>query len=539
MIKGTTWTGDYSRFSFDETKNYLMVLKERGVPLLDDEVNLIQEMTFTYLRRLTLATLGDGCFDLGFKIVERVGVANSFVVTAGRAVRDGWMVNCATNTNYESQPVAPPSLVTPGVTRIDNVYLDIYYDEINGTEDANSIDPTLGVQVGCRLKLNWRVLVAEGTSVPADGLDANDVFHWRYKIATLNRTSSSMITAAMIVDNRRTIKVPTADGNMQTNLNSDMLDGYHANAGAVAATIPVRGGDGKIIGAITGDAATLGGNPPGNNTGNVPVSNGTRCVNLNADLLDGKHSSEFSQPGHTHPGTDVTSKVATAGTADSSGDSDKLDGQHGAYYQDASNLTAGTLPDGRFPAVLPIASGANLTLVNADRLDGYHASDIPLLWPIPVGCIHAFAGPSDKIPTGWLVCNGQEVNRSEYAALFAVIGVLHGSTSGTTFKVPDVRGVFIRGLDQGRTSDPDSNRTVGSYQADTIQNFTGQIGTNTYGAGLATGVFTNNGVSYSTYNSAAGAAGGNTVNFSPASAGARVSVETRPKNLALIHIIKA
>jgi len=46
-------------------------------------------------------------------------------------------------------------------------------------------------------------------------------------------------------------------------------------------------------------------------------------------------------------------------------DADLLDGQHGAFYQNAGNLNAGTLPDARFPATLPAASGANLTALNA------------------------------------------------------------------------------------------------------------------------------------------------------------------------------
>ena len=49
---------------------------------------------------------------------------------------------------------------------------------------------------------------------------------------------------------------------------------------------------------------------------------------------------------------------------------DQLDGQHGAYYQDASNLNAGTIPDARFPATLPAASGANLTSLPAGNLTG-------------------------------------------------------------------------------------------------------------------------------------------------------------------------
>lgn len=44
-------------------------------------------------------------------------------------------------------------------------------------------------------------------------------------------------------------------------------------------------------------------------------------------------------------------------------DADKLDGQHGAFYQTATNLNAGTVPDARFPATLPAISGVNLTVL--------------------------------------------------------------------------------------------------------------------------------------------------------------------------------
>lgn len=43
------------------------------------------------------------------------------------------------------------------------------------------------------------------------------------------------------------------------------------------------------------NADLLDGNNSGNSSGNVPISNGTRCVNLNADLLDGLDSTALAQ----------------------------------------------------------------------------------------------------------------------------------------------------------------------------------------------------------------------------------------------------
>lgn len=52
-----------------------------------------------------------------------------------------------------------------------------------------------------------------------------------------------------------------------------------------------------------------------------------------------------------------------------------------------------------------------------------------------------FAGPI--APAGWLTCDGSEVSRTVYAALFAVIGVAYGAGDGsTTFNLPPMAGRF-------------------------------------------------------------------------------------------------
>ena len=57
----------------------------------------------------------------------------------------------------------------------------------------------------------------------------------------------------------------------------------------------------------------------------------------------------------------------------------------------------------------------------------------------PVGAIQMYAGTS--APTGYLFCIGQQVLRSTYASLFAVIGTTYGTGDGsTTFNVPNFQG---------------------------------------------------------------------------------------------------
>ena len=65
---------------------------------------------------------------------------------------------------------------------------------------------------------------------------------------------------------------------------------------------------------------------------------------------------------------------------------------------------------------------------------------------LPAGSVIPFAGSS--APANWLLCAGQAVSRTDYGALFAVIGTTYGSGDGsTTFNVPDLRGRVVAGID--------------------------------------------------------------------------------------------
>lgn len=85
---------------------------------------------------------------------------------------------------------------------------------------------------------------------------------------------------------------------------------------------------------------------------------------------------------------------------------------------------------------------------------------------VPVGSVFFLAALTP--PVGYLKANGAAVSRTTYAALFAVIGTTYGVGDGsTTFNLPDLRGEFLRGLDDGRGVD--TGRALGSAQAQEIQ----------------------------------------------------------------------
>lgn len=75
---------------------------------------------------------------------------------------------------------------------------------------------------------------------------------------------------------------------------------------------------------------------------------------------------------------------------------------------------------------------------------------------MPIGSIVAFAGPVEKIPNGWLLCDGKKYDRTDqkYVALFNAIGSSWGGDGVNKFNVPDLVGRFLRGADQVGARDP-------------------------------------------------------------------------------------
>lgn len=81
----------------------------------------------------------------------------------------------------------------------------------------------------------------------------------------------------------------------------------------------------------------------------------------------------------------------------------------------------------------------------------------------PVGAIAYY--PVATLPFGWLMCDGSLVSTTQYAKLFSIIGYTYGG-SGSVFRLPDLRGEFIRGWDNGRGVDV--NRALGSFQGGSL-----------------------------------------------------------------------
>jgi phage-related tail fiber protein len=165
------------------------------------------------------------------------------------------------------------------------------------------------------------------------------------------------------------------------------------------------------------------------------------------------------------------------------------------------------------------AQGGNVS-VNAQ---GNSIANASASIPLPAGMVAHFA--VTVAPQGWLIADGATVLRATYQSLFNAIGTVYGAGDGTTtFKIPDLRGYFIRsldvnaGVDGGRTlsatPQQDSFKDhVHFYGIPTGNTYAPYLGCNTNGFyGLDTQIYT----------------GGSTTGGG----------ETRPKNMALLACIK-
>lgn len=157
-----------------------------------------------------------------------------------------------------------------------------------------------------------------------------------------------------------------------------------------------------------------------------------------------------------------------------------------------SNSVVAKFSDVNFAAVyywmkIELQDGSNFREISFSQLPSAPYSEVAHNAMLPAGMIVPFAGPVENIPVGWLLCDGRTVSRSEYINLYDAIGVAWGEGNGTTtFNLPDLRGMFLRGVSGESGNDADANKrtmlnenggntgnNVGSYQGDAIKNIKG------------------------------------------------------------------
>ena len=152
--------------------------------------------------------------------------------------------------------------------------------------------------------------------------------------------------------------------------------------------------------------------------------------------------------------------------------------------------------------------------------------------PTPVGAVFYMVKVS-PVPLGYLEANGQAVSRTTYVDLWNYLGQPNTGNGSTTFNIIDLRGEFIRGLDNGRGVD--AGRVIGSSQQSTnLEHNHGSAGDDqlSFGGGAAGWPGTSRG-SFS-YDARSDPNGGGQIWNTTTDGGN----ESRPRNVALMPVIK-
>ena len=151
----------------------------------------------------------------------------------------------------------------------------------------------------------------------------------------------------------------------------------------------------------------------------------------------------------------------------------------------------------------------------------------------PVGVIQSFGGSA--IPTGWLLCDGAEVLKTDYVELYAVIGDAFGTASvNTKFVLPDLREATTKGAGEtGKTVGAhvkSGGLAVGEFLDDRVQEHSHTFGSADNQVGLS---------DYSAYYKGTALSTGTGNKFNTGSNSGRTGATTEVKSVGVNYIIKA
>jgi surfactin synthase thioesterase subunit len=197
--------------------------------------------------------------------------------------------------------------------------------------------------------------------------------------SNLTNLNADNLASGTLPDARFPATLPAANGSALTNLNADNLASGTVPDARFPATLPAA--NGSALTNLNASNLASGTLPDARFPATLPAVSGANLTNLDAsDLASG-----------TVPIARIDLNLLTTSTADADGDFFAVVDSVGAEKKltkaninisgfnndsgfidgsslNASNLDSGTVPDARFPATLPAASGVNLTSLNASNL---------------------------------------------------------------------------------------------------------------------------------------------------------------------------
>jgi hypothetical protein len=201
--------GNFSRDTFDRTRNYVAVRLQQGVPLVDADWNEQQDVTRNEAYEGLRTVQGDVALRGGLD-VSPAGAGDDLSLSPGGAVVRGRPLQVWTAMRYSTQryvdpavaaadgvavvqpvPIPPPPIFSP---RVDTVYLDAFEREVASAEDPGLVNPMIGVETATRARREVVLRVAVGAAPPAPAAG-----HVHFPVAVITRFGGPII-AGQIVD---------------------------------------------------------------------------------------------------------------------------------------------------------------------------------------------------------------------------------------------------------------------------------------------------------------------------------------------------
>ncbi|BAP56306.1 hypothetical protein THII_2009 [Thioploca ingrica] len=212
--------GKISPDTFNQSKQYVNVRLQQGVPIVDADWNEMDDIRKHEHQTFIRTVVGDGVpkGSNSFQI-EAADLENDFRILGGTPEQpglclvDGWEIQTTeASLTYTAQPlynnaelatkwqVAPLALLTtPATDRVDIVYLDAWERLVDSTDDPDLLNPLIGIETCLRRKREWVVRVAEGTPLPPPPAG-----HAYYPLARLTRPAGqASISAEQLTDLRK------------------------------------------------------------------------------------------------------------------------------------------------------------------------------------------------------------------------------------------------------------------------------------------------------------------------------------------------
>jgi len=306
------------------------------------------------------------------------------------------------------------------------------------------------------------------------------------------------------------------------------------------------------------------------NLGLLPRAGGTMTGQLLLNDSAGASAPAISFNGDTNTGIfrvgSNTIGFATAGVERVEISDSGLDMSNGLpiRFQDSSGAPFVAL---KSPA--SVSSNVTFTLPGADgsngqmlQTNGSGALSFTTVSGVPSGSVFCMAVAT--VPSGYLECNGAAVSRTTYSVLFAVIGTAYGTGNGSsTFNLPDLRGEFVRGFDNGKGTDngrsiatsqsasnASHNHSISLSGTTSNKSLTGnvrKISETFAGAGTVSGVFSkmqNQSAPFTPGGPDSSSTGGFSMDashdhtFSASGTSGNQGSESRPRNIAMMYVIK-